>query len=261
MLAGVSVFKMEKENAIQAITDSDGQAELLLEENKSYLFHLIGYEDLVLSVNELKRNSTVILAEQISQLKEVAIGKTKYQHVVIRSKQKGFRWGFPSIFKTTVEKVVNIPVTKAGFLKKFSVPIHQKSALPLRKYEFVLYEIDHAGKPGKLLITEVVKGTTLKGKMVFDLIAQNIFLPTGNYFFGFETRFSGAFDANEIKQSGQKEGWIIASTSFDFKALETPVSFRRFNLGHWEKDKTSGGGGIKEYYLNMGYELEMDVIQ
>jgi hypothetical protein len=256
-IANVSIFLVKETNELIAITDSLGEAEILLEDNGKYLLHLVGYADLSLTGLQIKKEKSVRLDEFVNHLEEVSIGLKKPKTIKISSRQNGYNWGFPNSFKTVIEKVVPIKIEEEGFLNKFTLSLAGNSSHNTRIFRFVLFENINE-LPGRLFVEERIEGLISGNEMVFDLSKLYLLLKKGNYFIGFETTSSGSFDQREAKEAKKNEGWISGSTKIKSKALKESVSYIRRNLSSWEKDN----GNIKgsQMYINMAYELEMDIV-
>jgi len=256
-LANVSIFLVQETNSIIAVTDSIGEAEISLDDNAKYLLHLVGYADLSLTGIQIKKGKSIRLDEFVNHLEEVVIGLKKSKTIKIISQQTGFNWGFPNSLKSVIEKVVPIKIDQEGFLKKFTLSLAGNSNHNTRIFRFILFE-NVNGLPGRFFVEENIEGVILGHKMVFDLSKLYLLLKNGSYFIGFETANNGSFDQREVKEAKKNEGWISGSTQIKSKFIKNSISYIRRNLSVWEKDNGNIQGS--QMYLNMAYELEMDIV-
>lgn len=247
-LEGVSVYTLAEQNNLIAITAANGECILLLDANAKYLFHLVGYSDVTLTASELKdKHGVVLLSQAVIPLNQITISKNNKNLRIKRIAYKpraNYLWGFPNNFKTTIDKVISIPITEAGYLKDFKLFIREENKQTHRSFQFVLFE-NNNGKPGKSLITETIIGQLKGNEMVFNLSPLSIYLAEDQYFFGFETINNGHFDQEEPKRM-KKGAWVGASIQIRSREDETQNCHIRSNLQVWNKAK-----------LAMQYELEL----
>lgn len=261
-LIGVSIYEISAQNSLISISDSAGAVIVNLQENKSYLFHLLGYVDKILSTEEIKKQPTIILQNSIYQLNEVLVNKTKLKKNKLVNKSGNFSIAEGNSVKTTFERVVALKIEKPGFLKEFRLFAHQNFSGQVRVFRFILLSSDK-NKPGKSLIGNTVKGILKEGKMIFTLDTLGVFLEKGDYFIGYETQNNGKIDpyAREIKsKSGVRLEYPMIF--IEGKMINSPTSFSRSNLKDWylldynfnKKNET-----VAKKYIDLAYELEMRV--
>ncbi|RYG20341.1 MAG: hypothetical protein EOO07_05060 [Chitinophagaceae bacterium] len=247
-LENVSVYALAEQNNLIGITSASGESNLLNSASATYLFHLVGYTDVILTASALEQKQGVVLLSQvIIPLKEVTISKKSGK---LRSKKIAYKprvnylWGFPNNFKTTIDKVIAVAISEAGYVKQFTLSIRNENKQRHRSFQLVIFENSN-GKPGKSLMSETVIGELIGTKMVFTLTPLNMYLADGHYFFGFETIPSQYFDQEEAKKM-QKGAWVGATIQIKCRADETQNSYIRSNLKAWNRIK-----------IAMQYELEL----
>jgi hypothetical protein len=247
-LESVSIYTLAEQNTLIGITSENGECSLLIDSSSKYLFHLVGYKDLILTASELRdRRGLVLLSQTITPLNEVTISKNNLKLRVKKITYKpgaNYLWGFPNNFKITIDKVIAVPITEAGYLKQFVLFIRRENKQTHRSFQFVIFE-NNSGKPGKSLMSETVIGEFIGNKMVFNLNSLKMYLADGSYFFGFETINSQHFDQEEAKKMN-KGAWVGASLLIKSRLDESQNGYIRSNLKAWNKDK-----------IAMQYELEL----
>ncbi|WP_316785867.1 hypothetical protein [Pedobacter frigiditerrae] len=258
-LANVSIFLVEKDNSLIGITDNEGFSEIALTQNASYLFHLLGFEDLILPYSVIKGNNEVRLKNAINQLEDVVVAYSKSNILKIKNTPSNRFWSYPNFSNATLNKVIQIKVDSAGFLNKLTFPIKLQDKANVSDYRFVLFKDDN-GKPSSALINESIVGKIDKKKLQFDLKSLNFYLEKGSYFFGFEA----ITPANFIKKEGEqyKKGKWVTVPLVITNSIDTAKTYIRHNLGEWlVETEFKYENGKRTTHISKGrflaYELEI----
>jgi hypothetical protein len=229
-LTNVSIFSVNKDNSLIGITNEEGYSEISLTQNASYLFHLLGFEDLRLSYSTINSKKEIVLKTAINQLEDVVVAYSKSNIFKIKNVSAKGSWTDVNFSNSSLEKVIQIKVDSNGFLNKFTFPIKVQDKANVSDYRFVLFKDDN-GKPANALINESIIGKIDKNKLQFDLKSLNFYLEKGSYFFGFEA----ITPANFIKKEGEqfKKGKWITVPLVIINSLDTAKTYIRHNLGEW----------------------------
>lgn len=260
-LAGISIFKISSaNNSLAGITDSLGTVSINLEENQKYLFHLLGYTDKVLSTEQLKESSMIVLEGSAYQLDEVNINPKKLKLVEFKTKPGNWNFGESNYLKQVFDRVMSLEIKAPGFLKSFKLYATQRGEGDVRIFKFVLFD-DQNGIPGKLLLDKTVSGVLKGQKIIFDLTSLGLYLENGHYFIGYETLNNGSFDFNLLKKlQNRKPNEYIREPMISVKGKKTDKekAFVRNNLKDWKPfDLPTLKDG--RLFFEFAYELEMNV--
>ncbi|TCC93573.1 hypothetical protein EZ428_02035 [Pedobacter frigiditerrae] len=259
LLANVSIFLVEKDNSLIGITNNEGFSEISLNKNASYLFHLLGFEDVKLPYSAINSMREIVLKSALNELEDVVVAYAKSNILKIKNTPADRFWSYPNFSNAALNKVIQIKVDSAGFLNKLTFPIKVQDKSNVSDYRFVLFKDDN-GKPGKALINESIVGNMDKKKLQFDLKSLNFYLEKGSYFFGFEA----LTPANFIKREGEqfKKGKWVTVPLVIINSLDTAKTYIRHNLGEWlVETEFKFENGKRTTQLSKGrflaYELEM----
>lgn len=258
-LANVSIFLVEKSNSLIGITNNEGFSEITLTQNASYLFHLLGFEDLQLSSSAINSKNEVTLKTAINELEDVVVAFSKYNIVKIKNVPANGSWTSVNFSNASLNKVIQIKVDSAGFLNKLAFPIKVQDKANVSDFRFVLFK-DNNGKLGDALINESIVGKIDKEKLQFDLRSLNFYLEKGSYFFGFEA----ITPANFIKKEGEqyKKGKWVTVPLVITNSIDTAKTYIRHNLGEWlVETEFKYENGKRTTHISKGrflaYELEI----
>lgn len=255
-LASVAILKIGTSNTLISITDSTGISNGDFEKQAKYLFHLLGFEDQILSGTEISRLREVSLNAVVNKISDVDVKKTNYKRITLLNKPGNFAIGESNSIKQLLERVTLVNFTNAGFLNSYTLFGFQKKPGTARIFRFVLYSSVN-GIPGSALARLDEKGILNKGRMTFKLANQGIYLERGEYFIGYETSTSLEFSNSKtlqtpagVRSSNDEPIFIKGKTS------ELPKAFVRYNLSKW----TLMSSLVKEKneYHEMAYQLELN---
>ncbi len=233
-LANVSVFLVGTTNSLIGITNGSGISEISVVPSSSYLFHLLGYEDLRVAGSRLGQNA-IILKSATHQLEEIVIGYSKFNIFKVKNIPGNRTWSYPNFSQASLNKVIQIKIDSAGFLNKLTFPIKIQDKSNVSDYRFVLFK-DENGKPGEALANENIIGKIDKRTLQFNLKESNLYIEEGSYFFGFEALTPASF----IKKEGElKKGKLVTIPLLITNSSDTSKTYIRYNLGEWQ---------IEQYY-------------
>jgi hypothetical protein len=252
-LEGVSVFLVSKANRLIGIADSVGAVKIKLEKDSTYLFHLLGYNDLLLSADQLKKSNFVQLKSVQYTLNEISIKKAKYKQVKLVNKPKNYNFGAHNGIPSVIQYVTRIAIEKPAFLNRFKLFAYQPIKGEVRKFQFIIFK-DDQGKPGEQLFLENIVGILKNDRMVFDMTKISPFLEAGTYFMGYECLSTNADKIKPTDGPNRLSGYIMVKG----KTIDTPNMYGRWNFKEWKPSMIVIPRLGK--YVDMGYELEMDVV-
>lgn len=257
-LSGVSVFLIAANHSLVGITDSLGFVQIDLQKNSNYVFHLLGFKDASYSTITLQNLPVVVLEELPQQLMKIDVRKTKYQRHLVANAPADVVFSAERNIKFEVQNVSQLTVVKPGFLKEFRLYADRSKKEPMRKLRLLVFE-NKDGQPGREVFAHRVAGSLRRGMFVFDLHQLGVFLDAGNYFIGYEA-FSdlATFKLNKSAQLSINQPRQYPYTMLKGKSSEWPKMFTRFNLEKWMPVQYLKNG--QKMYIDMGYELEMDVL-
>ncbi len=249
-LESVLIFKNGVSNELKGLTDAKGEFALHIDEQSTYLFHLLGYEDVVLTGESLVKNKEVILQEALNQLKQIEVQKIKYKQVSLINKAGKLGIGDSNGILNAIERVNLVTISAPGFLKSLTLDAFQLKPGISRDFRFVIYTSEN-GQPGVPLVNVNEPGVFSKNKMHFNLSAHAIYLEGGQYFIGYETSKNTRVANNAHKLVMEEPSMISIFTS----ESSVPKFYSRFNFGNWVA--TTAGSANK--YRDLVYRLVMDI--
>jgi hypothetical protein len=248
-LEGVSVFLSGHKNKLIAISDSFGTVNIDIQKDSTYLFHLLGYDDLSINASKLQKSNSIVLKSLSYRLNQIDIKKTRYKHVQLISKPGKFNFGAENTIRSVNQFVTTIEIEKAGFLNKFKLFAYQfRKGIP-RKFQLIIFKSQDA-KPGEQIFIENVEGILVKNRLVFDLSKFAPFLDSGTYFIGYQSMANDDFDQTKVSD--------YSFIMIKGKTIDVPRMYGRWNLKEWMPTRIVIPA--KGKFTDMAYELEMDVI-
>lgn len=256
-LANVSIFLIEKENSLIGITNDEGFSEISLKQDASYLFHLLGFEDLRLSYTAIFAKPTIVLNSAVNQLEDVVVAYSKSNSYKIKNMPSGSFWTYANFLKSSLNKIIQIKVDSAGFLNRLTFPIKIQDNENVGEYRFVLFKDDN-GKPTDALINESILGKIDKKKMQFDLKSLNFYLEKGSYFFGFEVISPVGFTKKEHEL--RVNGKPVLAPLLIRNSSDSGKTYVRENFGEWKTEMENGfekGRKVTFPSTFLAYELEI----
>ncbi|RZK59969.1 MAG: hypothetical protein EOO91_03205 [Pedobacter sp.] len=256
-LANVSILLLEKENSLIGITDNEGVLDVALTQKASYLFHLLGFEDLQLSYSAILAKPDIVLNSSVNQLADVVVAYSKSNSYKIKNIPSSSFWAHANFSKSSVNKIIQIKIDSAGFLNKLSFPVKSQDSENVSDYRFVLFKDDN-GKPTDALINESIVGKIDSKKLQFELKSLNFYLEKGSYFFGFEAITPAGFTKKErevlVKRKPVLVPLLIKNSS------DSGKTYVRENFGEWKTEIESGfekGKKVTFPSKFLAYELEI----
>jgi hypothetical protein len=249
-LEGVSVFLSDKTNKLIGISDSLGTLRIDIKKDSTYLFHLLGYDDLLVQASKFQKSNVVVLKSVNYKLDQVSVKNSSFKHRKFISRPGDFNFGAQNGIPAIAQFVTTITLEKAGFLNVFKLFAYQPVKGEPKKYKFILFKND-LGKPGEQILTESVEGALRNNsRLVFDLAQSSPYLEAGTYFMGYET----LNNESRLIDAKVPNTYIMIKG----KTIDVPKMYGRWNLKEWRPTRIVIPAIGK--FTDMGYELEMDVI-
>lgn len=223
-----------KDTKLGTITDENGNYKFKIPDNldnKEIVFSSIGYYDKIISINELKANSIIVLEYKTTNLNEVVISSKKMSEKVIGQKTRPFLT-FSKMFDKnvpTIEQGSFFPVYQQTRLKSYNYYIIPSSKFKKITLKLNIYSIKNNIPDKSLLHENIIYKTSSTGW-------QNIDLSKYKLVFNDLDRIAVTLQLVDYEP--------LENTEFIFglsakKTLSENLLFRYQSQGIWEKSEGS----------------------